>query len=191
MASSEVGARTELRVLDGAREEEVVCGLVAHGDAQALAIHVLDRAHGRVGADHVRALDLDVGRRECDLVRPLRIVGEECHVDPALLHLIGDLAGGVELQIFDACAQSPRELARELGPDAARRAAGGVALGDHGIAVVDRGAQDAPGRHLGADVFGHGRSHGAGGKKEYAGDGRENGAQSRGGHQHRRILTET
>ena len=51
------------------------------------------------------------------------------------------LAGGVERHELDRHAKPPAELAGEVDRDAARLAGRGVALRQHGVAEIDRGAQ--------------------------------------------------
>jgi hypothetical protein len=172
----------ERGALDRAGQVQVVGALLADGDAHAVAVDLVDAAQRRPGRHHVGALDQHVGRREGDLVRAHRVDGQEGDVPDVSVRRVRDLAGGVERDEVDRHIEPAAELAGEVDRHAAKRA-GRVALRQHRVAVVDRGAQ-APARRELADDFGRGGVRGRGHQEREAGEPRDRrrGTQSTGCH---------
>jgi len=149
----------ELGGLGVARQEQVVGALVGDRDAHAGLVDVGESLERRAGRHEVGDRDLEVGRREGDLVGALRLVAEEGDVPHALLHAVGELAGGVELDVVGLDAEALCELAPEVGGDALRRAIGRVLQHQQEVGVVEADAELAGGRELG-DGGGRDAAHG-------------------------------
>ena len=111
-----------------------------------------------------------------------RVDGEEGDVPDVRLRRVRHLAGGVERDEVDRDPEPAAELAGEIDRHAAKRA-GRVALRQHRVAVVDRGAQ-APARRELVHDLGRGGVRGRGHQEREAGEPRDRprGAQSTGCH---------
>jgi len=131
-------------MLERARQEEIVCGGKADGDAHARAVHVLHRLQWRVRTDHVGAFDQHVRRREFDLRGAHRLDRDEQHVDLVLLRGFECLPGRRKGHELERHAEASGKLARQIGRNPARLAVC-TFLRQHAVAVVDGGAQ-LPGR---------------------------------------------
>ena len=149
----------ELRVLQRAAEVQVVGGAVGDRDAHAGTIDVVDRADRRAGRHEIARLDLEVRRREVDLGRAHRLVGEERDVPRARLAAVGELAGLVVVDELDREAGAAVDLARKIRGDPAGLAAGRRPLGKQEVAEVEPDAELAGRRQLGADGGGEFGGH--------------------------------
>ena len=108
---------------------------------------------GRVDGHDVDALDDDVGRGEGDLGRARRVDGEEAEVGRARRHRLERLARRVEADAATTGtpSRSPTSRAMSTVTPAGRLRS---ALRENGVAEVDRGAQDAGRREVGARTWG-------------------------------------
>src|SRR5690606_32206757 len=122
----DAGDAHELRLLQRAREIEVVRAFFGCRDAPAFLGDVGDAADRRAGRNEEGDRELEVGRAEGDLVRALRLGADEGDVPLVLAHRFGGLSRRVEAHVLDRQAGAARELAREVRRDALRRAVGRV-----------------------------------------------------------------
>ena len=141
------------RVLQLAREMQVVGAALADDDDVAGAVDLVVAAQRRAFANEVAALDQDIGRGERDVGAAQRVDGEEADVGALLRDRLDRLAGGVDGQQLDGDAEAPAELLRQVDRDAARGAGRRVAAGEDRIAEVDGGAQRSGRREAGDDLF--------------------------------------
>src|SRR6266850_5063981 len=151
----------QLRVLDRAGQIEAVRALIGHGDPHALAVDLGDGANRRPRGHEIGRGNLEIGGRERDLGRTLRLRAEERHVPRAGLDAIAELARGLELDELHGHADSPAELAGNIGRDAAgisrRRARGD----QQEVSVVEPDPELSGRRDLGSNSGRDLGSHGA------------------------------
>ncbi len=112
-----------------------------------------------VGAHRIDALDDDIGCGEIDLGGARRLDREEADVAGGALHRVEGFAGAVDDDLLQRHAEPLRKLLREIDGDAARRPGHRVALHQHRIGDVERGAQRAGGGERFHDVGGGGGGH--------------------------------
>ena len=100
------------RVLQRAREMQVVGAALADDDDVAGAVDLVVAAQRRAFANEVAALDQDIRRSERDVGAAQRVDGEEADVGALARDRIDRLAGGVDGQQLDGDAEAPAELQR-------------------------------------------------------------------------------
>src|SRR5690606_89192 len=117
------------RVLEFARQIQVVRAALADHDADTFAVHRVALAQGRAVAHHVGALDQDIGVGEGDARAAHRVDGEKADVGLLVGHGVDRLAGAVPDHQFQLDAQPFGEGARQVDRYAGGLAAGRVAPG--------------------------------------------------------------
>ncbi len=137
------GHANERRLLQLAREEQVVRAALADHHRRACAVDVLVDRAWRIVAHQPGAFDQDVGIGERDLGAALRIDRKEADVGRAAGDGIDRLRRRREFEGFQRHAQAVGQGLRQIDRHAARAPGGGVGAGEDRIAEVDRGAQAA------------------------------------------------
>jgi hypothetical protein len=97
-------------VLQLSTEEQVVGALRGYRNPDAVAIHVLDPLQRRTRRQQVRAFELDVSRREVDVVGTERVDRQVSDVPGIAPRTCADLAGGIVWDELERDADASRQL---------------------------------------------------------------------------------